>query len=94
LVQTYGGLTMVTDVLVADDGTIYAVEFAAGLGETGFVPDSGRVVIVSAEGVTPVMDGLRLPYGLAQDSDGSLVVSVVSAFDPTWNGMVIIVERP
>lgn len=94
LVQTYGGLTMATDVLVTDDGTIYAVEFAAGLGELGFVPDSGRVVIVSEEGVTPVMDGLRMPYGLAQDPEGNLVVSVVSAFDPNWNGMVIEVEGP
>lgn len=92
LVQTYGGLTMATDVLVADDGTIYAVELAAGLGDRGFIPDSGRVVIVSEDGITPVMEGLRLPYGLAQDPEGNLVVSVVSAFDPSWNGMVIAVE--
>ena len=46
LAQTYGDLTMVTDVLVADDGTIYAVEFAAGMGDAGFVADSGRVITV------------------------------------------------
>jgi len=92
LVQTYGGLTMATDVLVAGDGTIYAVELAAGLGETGFVPDSGRVVIVSEDGVTPVMEGLRLPYGLAQNSDGDLVVTIISAFDPSGSGMVIEVD--
>lgn len=92
LVQTYGGLTMATDVLVTDDGTIYAVEFAAGLGDQGFVPDSGRVVMVSEDGLTPILEGLRLPYGLAQAPDGSLVVSVVSAFDPSGSGMVIAVE--
>jgi hypothetical protein len=94
LVQTYSGLTMATDVLVAADGTIYAVEFTAGLGETGFVPDSGRVVIVSEDGISPVLEGLRLPYGLAQDSQGNLVVSIIAAFDPSWNGMVIEVPTP
>ncbi len=93
LVQTYAGLTLATDVLVADDGTIYAVEFAAGLGDRGFIPDSGRVVIVSEDGVTPVMEGLRTPYGLAQAPDGSMVVTVVTAFDASGSGMVIAVEQ-
>lgn len=92
LQQTYEGLTLATDVLVTDDGTIYAVEMAAGLGDRGFIPDSGRVVTVSEDGVTPVMEGLRVPYALAQAADGSLVVSVISAFDPTGSGMVIAVE--
>ncbi|MDX1415924.1 MAG: ScyD/ScyE family protein [Candidatus Promineifilaceae bacterium] len=92
LLQTYEGLTLVTDVLVADDGTIYAVEMAAGLGDRGFIPDSGRVITVSEEGITPVLEGLRVPYGLAQAPDGSLVVSVGAAFDPTGSGMVIAVE--
>ena len=92
LLQTYEGLTLATDVLVTEDGTIYAVEMAAGFADSGFIPDSGRVVTVSADGITPVMEGLRLPYGLAQALDGSLVVSVVSAFDPSGSGMVIAVE--
>jgi hypothetical protein len=92
LTQTYTGLTLVTDVLVDDDGNIFAVELAAGLGERGFIPDSGRVVRVSDEGVTPLMEGLRAPYGLAQAPDGGLVVSVVSAFDASGSGMVIAVE--
>lgn len=94
LVETYEGLTLVTDVLVDDEGTIYAVEHAAGFGDRGFIPDSGRVVTVSPEsGVTPIMEGLRAPYGLAQAPDGSLVVSVASA-DATGTGMVIAVEAP
>lgn len=92
LIETYGGLTLVTDVLVTDDGTIYAVEMAAGLGDRGFIPDSGRVVIVSDEGITPVLENLRVPYGLAQAPDGSLAVSIVAAFDAAGNGMVIAVE--
>jgi hypothetical protein len=92
LLQTFEGLTLVTDVLVTANGTIYAVELAAGLGDRGFIPDSGRVVTVSEAGVVPIMEGLRAPYGLAQAPDGSLVVSVVSAFDPSGSGMVIAVE--
>ena len=94
LLQTYEGLTLLTDVLIAEDGTIYAVELAAGLGERGFIPDSGRVVIVGEDGIVPVMEGLRTPYGLAQSPDGDLVVSVVSAFDVSGSGMVIAVEGP
>ncbi len=75
LVETYGGLNTVTDVLVADDGTIYAVEH--GLTGEGYV--AGRVVIVSSDGITPVMGGLTEPYGLAMDAEGNLVVSVGSA---------------
>ncbi|MEM7117026.1 MAG: ScyD/ScyE family protein [Chloroflexota bacterium] len=92
LVQTYGDLTLVTDVLVTDDSTIYAVEMAAGLGDSGLIPDSGRVITVSEEGVTPVLENLRIPYGLAQAPDGSLVVSVNAAFDGEGNGLVIAVE--
>lgn len=75
LVETYGGLTTVTDILVTDDGTIYAVEH--GLTGEGYV--AGRVVTVSSDGITPVMVGLTEPYGLAMDADGNLVVSVGSA---------------
>ncbi len=94
LVETFEGLTLVTDVLVDDEGTIYAVEHAAGFGDQGFIPDSGRVVMVSSEsGVIPIIEGLRTPYGLAQAPDGSLVVSIGSA-DATGTGMVIAVEMP
>ena len=44
--------------------------------------------------IDPLMEGLRTPYGLAQAPDGSLVVSVVSAFDASGSGMVIAVEGP
>jgi hypothetical protein len=74
LKESYYGLTTVTDVLVSADGTIYAVEH--GLTGEGYV--SGRVVMASADGITPVMEGLNQPYGLAQDANGNLVVSIGS----------------
>jgi len=84
LVETYGGLNTISDVLVTDDGTVYAVEH--GLTGEGYV--AGRVVIVSSDGITPVMEGLTEPYGLALDADGNLVVSIGSAGGP-GTGQVI-----
>ncbi|MBZ0302774.1 MAG: ScyD/ScyE family protein [Anaerolineae bacterium] len=76
LAKTYTGLTMVTDVLVTDDGTIYAVEFGV-LGDEGFGP--GQVVRVTDSGQETVLGDLPTPYGLAQDADGNLYVSINSA---------------
>ncbi len=72
LVQTYEGLTAVTGVLVTEDGTIYASEF--GVFDQGWGP--GRVVMVTEDGVTPVLEGLVQPFGLAQAPDGTIAVSV------------------
>lgn len=87
LVETYSGLTTVTDVLVTDDGTIYAVEH--GLTGEGYV--AGRVVKVTSDGITPVMEDLTEPYGLAMDADGNLIVSVGSA-GGAGAGQVIVVQ--
>lgn len=76
LVETYGGLTAVTGMLVTADGTIYAVEHGVFAMGSGFGP--GRVVMVSAEGVTPVLEGLPTPYGIAQNADGELFVTINS----------------
>jgi hypothetical protein len=74
LAQTYEGLTAVTGVLVADDGTIYASELGVFAQGEGWSP--GRVVIVSEDGVTPVLEGLVQPFGLAQGPDGTIAVAV------------------
>lgn len=79
-VATYPGLTMATDVAVMDDGTIYAVELSGGPSEGGFRP--GRVVQVSADGVTPIAEALMFPYGITVTPDGGIAISVVSAFVP------------
>jgi len=89
LVETLDGLTMVTDVLVTEDGTVYAVQLADSFGDQGFNPNSGSVVTVTADGIEPVAEGLNFPYGLAQAPDGSLVLSVNAAFGEPEGGMVI-----
>jgi DNA-binding beta-propeller fold protein YncE len=89
LVQTYEGLTMVTDVLVTEDGTVYAVQMADSFGDQGFNPESGSVVTVSEDGIEPVAEGLNIPYGLALSPDGTLVVVVNAFFGAPGSGMVI-----
>ena len=92
LLNSFPGLTLLTDVMVAADGTIYAVELAAGFGDAGFIPDSGRVVTVAADGtIETVLGELRNPYGIAQAPDGTIVVTV-NANNPTSEGMIIEVE--
>jgi sugar lactone lactonase YvrE len=75
LKETYEGLTLVTDVLVTEDGTIYAVQFADGFGDQGYNPGTGSVVIVGDE-LEVVASELNFPYGIAQAPDGSFAVSV------------------
>ncbi len=85
LVETYDGLTAITDVLVTDDGTIYAVQY--GVFDQGWGP--GQVLTVSADGAETVLGDLSTPYALAMDADGNLYVSVNSATD--GDGQVIVV---
>ncbi len=92
LKQTYGGLNLVTDVLVTGDGSIYAVQLASGSSDRGFVPNSGSVIEIADSGPQTLMDGLPTPYGLAQAPDGTLVVSVFSTGDKEGQGMVIKVK--
>lgn len=91
LAETYPGLTTVTDIWVAADGTIYAVEHGVGQGADGNY-GAGRVVTVSADGVSVVMDGLSMPYGLAADAEGNMVVSVGSAGAPGEGQVIRVVE--
>ncbi|GAB4573126.1 MAG: hypothetical protein Kow0077_14550 [Anaerolineae bacterium] len=88
LVATFEGLTAVTGLLVADDGTIYAVEHGR-FADRGWAPDSGRVVAVTADGITPIAEGLSRPYGIAQAADGSFAVSINSDGGEPGSGMVI-----
>lgn len=85
LVQTYEGLTAVTSILVTEDGTIYATEL--GIFDQGWGP--GRVVMVSEDGVTPVLEELMQPYGMAQAPDGTIAVAV-GTMGPD-NGMIVTV---
>jgi hypothetical protein len=76
LKTTYKGLTAVTGLLLAQDGTLYAVEL--GVFEQGKGWGPGRVVKVAESGLTPVLENLTAPYGLAQSPDGTIVVSTGS----------------
>lgn len=89
LVETFSGLTMVTGLLLAQDGALYAVEFTTLFDPaSGYAP--GRVVRVDANGITPVLENLTSPFGIAQAPDGTIVVSVASTgFDAA--GQVIVV---
>lgn len=86
IVHTYEGLNAVTDILL-DGDTLYAVEMVI-FGEQG--PGPGRVVTVSADGVTPVAEGLIAPFAIAKGPDGALYVTYGTvAFAPGMMGGVV-----
>jgi hypothetical protein len=90
LIGIIEGLTLVTDIEIGQDGNLYAVQFADGFGDAGYNANTGSVVMISEDGVvTPVMEGLSFPYGIAQDADGNWVVSVNSGFSAPGSGAVI-----
>lgn len=97
VVKQYMGLTLAVSVVVTDDGDIYAVEFgrfdlaAAGPTSSPWLANSGRVVMVSDEGVTPVAEGLNFPYALVQNADGDWLVTVNSAYSPAGTGEVLLI---
>ena len=78
-IKRYDGLTMVTDIELTNDGTLYAVEFGQ-FEEEGPVSGSGRIVQVSETGVEPVVTGLVFPYGMVALDDGTFLVTNGSSF--------------
>lgn len=95
LEETFTGLTMVVDILVEDDGTLYAVEFASGFQPPMGLPAySGRVVEVTSEGITPIAEKLNYPYGIARSPDGPLIVANNTAFVGEGFGHIIPIETP
>lgn len=88
VVESYEGFTTLTDVAVADNGDIFAVALISGFGEQGPLP--GQVIHVNgADGGEVIVDGLTVPYGIAIEADGSLLVTTGSAFVPPGLGMVL-----
>ncbi|HML24061.1 MAG TPA: ScyD/ScyE family protein [Aggregatilinea sp.] len=90
VIEMFGNLTAVTDIVVTDDGALYAVQMLQ-FGEQGPAPESGSVVAVTADGATPVQEGLNFPYGLEETPDGDLVVSVNAAFVDPGTGAVMLI---
>jgi sugar lactone lactonase YvrE len=90
LVETFAGLTTITDILLADDGTLYAVEM---LNFTEEGPGPGRVISVTADGAESVAEGLITPFGIAQGPDGALYVTFGTiAFEPGMLGGVVRID--
>lgn len=86
LVETFSGLNAVSDILL-DGETLYAVELVI-FGEQG--PGPGRVVTVTADGATPIAEGLMAPFAIAKGADGALYVSFGTiAFAPGMTGGVV-----
>lgn len=71
LVETFAGLTTVTDILL-DGDTLYAVQMFQ-FGDQG--PGPGNVVTVNADGATVVQGDLPAPFGIAKAGDGSFYVT-------------------
>lgn len=89
LVETFGDLNAVSDILL-DGDTLYAVQLVI-FGEEG--PGPGNVVTVSADGVTPVAEGLVAPFAIAKGPDGALYVTYGTiAFAPGMTGGVVKLE--
>jgi hypothetical protein len=93
IIETFANLTTPTDLLLTDAGDLYAVQIIV-LGDQGPQPNSGSVVKVTADGATPIIEGLSSPFGIAQDADGNLYVSTGSAFAEPGTGTVIKIPKP
>ncbi len=81
VLETFSGLTAVTDIAVGQDGNVYAVQLWK-YNDQGPDMMGGSVVMVNADGATPVADGLFMPYSLAQAPDGSWAVSLGTLAGP------------
>ena len=85
LVETFGDLNAVSDILL-DGETLYAVQLTVLTNEG---PGPGSVVMVTADGATPVAEGLPTPFGITKGPDGALYVSFGTAFVPAGTGGVL-----
>lgn len=88
------GLSMVTGLAVAEDGTLYATEMATGdpasQEEPPFQPQTGRVVMqTSQDSLEPVVTGLNFPISLDMDPDGLLYASLPAIGADDGSGMVV-----
>lgn len=91
LVEAFDGLTGITDIALDSEDNLYAVQLFTEFGDEGPNPASGNVVMVSADGATPVMEGLGVPYGIAIGPDDQIAVSMGTVFAPPGTGAVVAV---
>ena len=89
LVETFSSLNTVSDILL-DGDTLYAVQLTVF---TDQGPGPGSVVMVNADGATPVVEGLPAPFGIAKGADGALYITFGTvAFAPGMTGGVVRLE--
>ncbi len=75
------GLTMLTDLAIAPDGALYAVQLWV-FTEQGPAPESGAVVRIRDGEATEVLSGLSMPTAIAFNQDGDAFVTVNGAGGP------------
>lgn len=85
--DVWTGLTMVTAVAIAPDGTLYAAEMATGNNDAPpyVAPATGRVVRrTGPDSLEPVATNVNYPVALAFGSDGGLYVAApaLGSLDP------------
>ncbi len=82
------GLTMVTDLKMAPDGELYAVQFGQ-FTEEGPVPNAGALIRIKEGGASEVViSDLPFPTGLAFDADGNAYI-VVNSVGAPGSGAVV-----
>lgn len=88
LVNTYEGLTAVTDIILEENGDILAVQMFT-VGEDGQA--LGSVVRVVGGFIVPFADNLPYPNSIARDADGEYYVSINAAhFGPRLGAGAIV----
>jgi sugar lactone lactonase YvrE len=90
----WSGLTMVTGIAVAPDGTLFAAEMATGdpasMNEPPFQPFTGRVVRqTGSDGLEEVATGMLFPANLRFGPDGGLYVALPSVGANDGEGVIL-----
>ncbi len=90
----WSGLTAVTGIVVAPDGSLYASEMATGNETTaGMRPNTGRIVRQTGPAsLEEVVTGLNYPIDLAQGPDGDLYVAGPAYGGNDRDGWILKVE--
>jgi hypothetical protein len=90
----WSGLSMVTGIAVAPDGTLFAAEMATGdpasMEEPPFQPFTGRVVRqAGADSLEEVATGVLFPANLRFGADGGLYVALPSVGANNGEGIIL-----
>lgn len=73
--ETSEPLHFTVSLKVGPDGNLYASQLFGEMTQQG--PGPGRVVQITPDGtVTPVVEGVMMPHGVAFDADGNLYVAI------------------